>query len=148
MLQTIYKKRLQLGKVDYNGNGRRNCAVDVEIKIRGKEGDTLYRELSICGNIWNHLHTDIYSGSQNLDEILRVKKGNKKVRRIHDIWERYHLNDMHAGCEHQRALGWENKGEGYDKHPSEPCPECGYKFGTEWKYEAIPHAILQEVMSF
>ena len=53
-----------------------------------------------------------------------------------DIWKRHHLNDMQAGCEHQRALGWDQAG--YAAHPSEPCPECGYKFGTEWKSATVP----------
>lgn len=57
-----------------------------------------------------------------------------------DMWKRWHLNDMHAGCEHQRALGWER--EGYDAHPSEPCPTCGYKFGTAWLSESVPDAII------
>jgi hypothetical protein len=28
---------------------------------------------------------------------------------ILEYWKLYHLNDMKAGCEHQRALGWGNK---------------------------------------
>jgi hypothetical protein len=28
------------------------------------------------------------------------------VRRFFDVWERWHLNDMRAGCAHQRAEGW------------------------------------------
>ncbi|MFQ5330249.1 MAG: hypothetical protein ACE5D4_09730 [Thermodesulfobacteriota bacterium] len=146
MKTIVYEKTLHLGEVDYLGNGRKQCPVEVTIKIDRKDGDALYRGLSICGSIWNHKHTDIYLGGQILGEILRLIPHDEKIARLHAIWERYHLNDMHAGCEHQRALGWER--DGYDKHPSEPCPECGYQFGTEWKYEAIPHAVLQELMDF
>ncbi len=28
------------------------------------------------------------------------------VDRFVEVWDKWHLNDMHAGCEHQRALGW------------------------------------------
>lgn len=56
--------------------------------------------------------------------------------RFLEAWKLWHLNDMHAGCEHQRALGWED--EGYDKHPSEACPECGYKFGSKWNKVTVP----------
>jgi hypothetical protein len=26
--------------------------------------------------------------------------------RLAEVWDRWHLNDMRAGCEHQRAAGW------------------------------------------
>ena len=28
------------------------------------------------------------------------------IAKLGDIWDRWHLNDMRAGCEHQRAAGW------------------------------------------
>lgn len=28
------------------------------------------------------------------------------VAKLRDVWEAWHLNDMRAGCEHQRAEGW------------------------------------------
>ena len=59
-------------------------------------------------------------------------------RRLKDLWDRWHLNDMRAGCEHQRALGWTS----YDDHPSEPCPECGYKFGSAWLFEPLPEDFM------
>lgn len=31
---------------------------------------------------------------------------------------------------------------------SVPCPECGYKFGHEWKYKPILAAVLEELGSF
>lgn len=30
----------------------------------------------------------------------------KDVARLYDVWDRWHLNDMRAECEHQIALGW------------------------------------------
>jgi hypothetical protein len=56
-----------------------------------------------------------------------------------DIWNRWHLNDMKSGCEHQRALGWTS----YDEHPSEPCPVCGYKYGSAWLREEVPADVLE-----
>lgn len=55
------------------------------------------------------------------------------------LWDRWHLNDMQAGCDHQRALGWTL----YDEHPSEPCPTCGYRFGSAWLYEEPPADLLE-----
>lgn len=31
------------------------------------------------------------------------------VAKLYEFWERWHLNDMRAECEHQRALGWKEK---------------------------------------
>jgi len=56
-----------------------------------------------------------------------------------DLWERWHLNDMKAGCEHQRKLGWKS----YDEHPSEPCPVCGYKYGSAWLREELPESVVE-----
>lgn len=88
------------------------------------------------------------------------------------IADRWHLNGMQAGCEHQRALGWherrmdetqpaERVGKWYPghhgsanlagwvyprEHPrgvlAKPCHACGYRFGTEWLYEPLPRRIL------
>lgn len=62
-----------------------------------------------------------------------------------EVWKRYHLNDLRPGCEHQRALGWENhwQAQGWLPHTEgglleKPCPICGYKFGSAWNVEAIP----------
>ena len=82
-----------------------------------------------------------------------------------DMWKRWHLNDMRAECEHQRALGWT-----YNTHhdhvmdvmtdetvPTEDplkmkvgtrrtspgeCPVCGYKIGSAWLQEEVPNDVL------
>jgi len=33
------KKIIELGKVDYNNSGRRNCLVTLEVEIKEKEGE-------------------------------------------------------------------------------------------------------------
>lgn len=50
-----------------------------------------------------------------------------------DIWDKYHLNDLQAACEHQRELGWT-----YKTHPSATCPICGYNLGNKWKTMDVP----------
>jgi hypothetical protein len=55
---------------------------------------------------------------------------------------KWHLNDMKAGCEHQEALGWGNE------HMSQPCPECGYKYGTAWLKRALPPEVIRWVRTF
>lgn len=83
-----------------------------------------------------------------------------------DIWSQWHLNDMSPACEHQRALGWmdekidpDKPAQAYGKfypgqssnswnlkgwvyppygHLTEPCPVCGYKYGTAWLKRELP----------
>lgn len=92
-------------------------------------------------------------------------------------WERWHLNDMRPGCEHQRAAGWDKRpidpskpldayGEhvpgrgaswnmltwvGRDAHPEGllgvPCEVCGYKYGTAWLREEVPAEALDFLRS-
>jgi hypothetical protein len=54
-----------------------------------------------------------------------------------DLWHRWHLNDMRAECEHQRAMGWR-----YEDHAGEACPVCGYPCGSAWLREEVPQAVL------
>ena len=136
-METMTRKTIELGKVDGYGNGRKSCMADVEVEITDRNG---YPELSICGDIWNNLHTNIIMGGQCLDTILGYFPRSAKVQRIVEVWERWHLNGMHAECEHQRALGWT-----WTTHPGEPCPECGYKLGSAWLREDLPAEIIEEV---
>lgn len=47
---------------------------------------------------------------------------------------RYHLNGMRAGCIHQ--------GTGNGHKVGDVCPECGYKYGSAWMYEALPREVI------
>ena len=51
---------------------------------------------------------------------------------------KYHLNDMHAECEHQEA-----RGETWKTHPEAKCPECGYKLGSAWTKRELPLEIVK-----
>jgi len=59
-------------------------------------------------------------------------------RKLLDIWKRWHLNDMRAGCSHQRAMGWNR-----DEHLGKPCPICGYKYGCGWIFEPVPDEVIE-----
>lgn len=95
-----------------------------------------------------------------------------------EVWRHWHLNDLRAGCEHQRAEGWDKRpidpskpidtyGKHFDgqqsttwnmlawvtpqEHPdgllTKPCPVCGYKYGSQWLYEAVPQEIIEYLQS-
>lgn len=130
------KKTFNFGKIDYLGSGRRNCAVTVEVELEsGKDDKPIF---SVSGTIWNTKKTDTYSFGQNLDEIAK-HIDDPLFAKIYTYWKMYHLNHMNAGCRHQRALGW---GMTMLKMP---CPVCGYKWGTEWKYSPIDPEDLEDI---
>jgi hypothetical protein len=54
-----------------------------------------------------------------------------------EVWNLYHLNNLQAGCEHQRKLGWGNESIG------KPCPTCGYKYGTKCLRIDVPEDVLK-----
>ena len=127
----------KIGTVDKQG---------VFVRIRypdplGKEG---LPRLTISADICRSGH--VVAGGQSLDTVREVTTHGtpskdwprKRILKLLSIWERWHLNDMQAGCEHQRTLGWTS----YDEHPSEPCPTCGYKYGSAWLYESLPQDVI------
>jgi hypothetical protein len=49
----------------------------------------------------------------------------------------WHLNDMHAECEHQSA-----RGETYQTHPGAACPDCDYRLGSAWLKREVPADVI------
>ena len=172
VIETMHRK-LKLGKVDYLGNGKKANAVEVDVELRKYEGGNGvpdYLVFSACGDIWNHIHTDIYCGGQCLDEIYKFKKANKQFRKVYDWWNEYHLNDMNAGTrEQEKAIDeWKARGNTYDY--DKVCdylkfidmyevPFYGYasgkkwngelyKYGHGWVLNMIPEDVLEEMKAF
>jgi hypothetical protein len=96
------ENRMVLGKVDYNNTGKQNCEAAITWEL--KEGNIF----SMCAEIWNPGKSDIYAGGQCVDMVAGYFPDNVKAQRMVEIWKRWHLNDLQAGCEHQRALKWED----------------------------------------
>ena len=86
------------------------------------------------------------------------------MRQLAEVWNRWHLNNMRAGCEHQRAnwgdvtarveteKGPRPRCQTYPtEHPdgvlTKPCEVCGYKYGSEWLYEEVPVNVLKWLQS-
>jgi len=61
-----------------------------------------------------------------------------RIQDFAGVWDQWHLNDLKAECQHQRALG-----QTWKTHPSSECETCGYVLGSAWLTEAIPDAILK-----
>jgi hypothetical protein len=206
--------------------------VDIEIGDRLNEDGKV--RLSISGDTHYPGARDIESGGQIRDEVLALlttprsilNYPKEKIARLVEVWDRWHLNDMRPGCEHQRewdtrekiqlvtyrlkddtlleqhairrnwtkrlergatvlatedelrivAMPWEikrgddrpapepdyykehgreTKTAGWvrpEEHPRgllcKPCPTCGYKYGSAWKYEPLPADVVKFLEDF
>lgn len=86
-----FKKRLTFGGWDATKNGA-IANIDIEFTSEGR--------LSISGDVREFGRYGNASAGQCQDLMLELFPESK---RLYEIWERWHLNDMRAGCEHQRA---------------------------------------------
>lgn len=57
------------------------------------------------------------------------------VARLAEVWKLWHLNDMRAGCAHQRRSG-----RRYEI--GEACPVCDYRYGSAWLHEDVPADVI------
>jgi len=160
-MEKLIKRTISFGKYAYYNKRRENeITVEIEVKIRDKAVDyeTLEEvkdvpEVSICGNIWNGIHTDVISGGQNIDEIADII-GTHRIQRIQEIWNEYHLNDLKAGTKTQmEALKNFKKSDNYEFYTDEAnylkslglFEDRGYKYGHGWLYMPVPEEIIKEL---
>lgn len=88
---------------------------------------------------------------------VKPRKGwtPKTVRQLHDVWNRWHLNDMKAGTpaqeEHLRRnpVNAVYPNSHYDAAVASltaaglhPDPETGHRYGSEWLREEVPSEVL------
>ena len=155
-------KRFTFGKVDYNGSGRKNCPVEVEISLRHNHNSFYnkdYEEFTAVGYIYNPRHTDCYAGGQCLDTIKEFIPDNIILDRIYRLWKKYHLNGMHAGTiEQEDSIHqyFAETGRSYDyREACEHLKAVGlyevvengkpYKYGYGWLCREIPEEDLAEI---
>lgn len=96
------KRTFNFGKIDYTGCGRKRNLVLVDMEY-SDDGEN--KRFSVCGSIENAVGTGIVCGGQCLD-VIAEHVDTPLFKEIYRLWKLYHLNDMHAECEHQAELGW------------------------------------------
>lgn len=69
-------------------------------------------QLSICGVVGPMSNGNCKgSAGQCVDEIRKGKPTDgwtpEMLKKLCDIWDRWHLNDMRPYCQHQKELGWD-----------------------------------------
>lgn len=101
-------------------------------------------KLSICGVEGPLPSGNCLGGCGQIDMHLKAEDLNpapgwtrNKIRDFLNVWNLWHLNDMKAECEHQRA-----RGETWKTHPEAICPDCGYKLGSAWLREEVPADVV------
>ena len=100
------------------------CYIEVSIEKNSENQN----RLSICGEIKTPGGRFI-SCDQCIDTIAKIVPSDKN-KRICEVWKRWHLNDMHAGCIHQREF----ENEPYEKHMDSVCPICDYNLDHDELY--------------
>ena len=126
--------------------------VEVKIELRENRREYVWKDddlKEVRGNTFSAMamiyrHNSFVSGGQCLDdpEVLDLVKNGKLCEKdkaiyleVFRLWKNYHLNGMHAGCEHQK--------EGTPV--GEICPICGYRYGSAWLYHEIPEKDLEAI---
>ena len=142
------ERKIYLGECDGYGNGRKICKAFLKVRL---DDEGKGPKFAASAEIWNaeRANADIIQGGQCVDTVAAMFPENAEAQEVVRLWKRWHLNDMRAECEHQRALGWT-----YDEHhgnnPEAPyegdaCPECGYHIGSAWLTETVPDQAIEFV---
>lgn len=126
--------KTEISFVDADNN---KVVADIEIKNK-KENQPVFTMSGDYGG----------GGGQIFDH---VKPRTEAQKELIKLWNENHLNDMNAGCQHQRALMPDIKKEKGEKffyadnykkvvelEEFKECSECGYKYGSAWVYEPLP----------
>lgn len=127
------------------GYTKNQSRVTLEVRLETKDDK---QRLSICGAVWNKKNDDHEIGGQCIDELASHIKifatgwDREKLAKVVEVWQRWHLNDMRAECEHQRS-----RGEKWTTHPAAICPDCGYTLGSAWLYEELPADVVAFIES-
>lgn len=99
------RKKISFGKVapTWSRNPHiKTCEITLVLELKEKNGLPVF---TASGNLWNSTHTDIEMGGQCIDDLwndYQDQMTNKTLfKKIMKLWEKYHLNDTKAWCEHQ-----------------------------------------------
>jgi len=162
-------------KPQFFGYPNTACRVELRIEIREKEGEfkdihgravDKIETLSISGEIY-HGKELIYVGQilDILEEAYekhmfeRLNIPEEAFLRLLGVWKAWHLNDCRPYCAHQKPtvklLETENpellRAENLEKlwqfSELNKCPKCGYRYGSEWRYEPLPEYVKEFLKS-
>jgi hypothetical protein len=112
----------------------------IRAELRDIGEDTL--RLSIAGRM--------RSTAGQIDQTLRGEEiepapgwDAESIAHLLAVWDRWHLNDMNAACEHLRALAAEKGKTPHELFTTDStCTACGHKYGHAWHTEDLPADVV------
>jgi len=158
-----FKKVISLGKIDYNGTGRKINTVEIEVEIKEKNirNNTVdlqpidtYNVLSMSAHVWDSKKTDYISCGQILDELVEYFPKNEFLIRLVEIWKVWHSNDLNEGTTVQINFIETLKKSGWEYNYIDACNKLqmagiyridGYKYGHSWLVNPLPVEIIEEI---
>lgn len=126
----------------------------INVKIENETRDRIdwelnpimdYSVLSISGS------SNTYQTWGQISELLNEKTENLYVKRLCQIWDEWHLNDLTAGTKRQTNYLKHIKHEGDYSSQCEKLmsinlyEDSGYKYGAKWLVKPLPKSIIDEV---
>ena len=86
---------LDLGKIDYYGQGRKSNKAEVEIGFRFLNGNKECY-FTVTGHIWNMRKTDMLRGGAGTPQFLLEEffPNNATLRRVVQLADKWHLTDF------------------------------------------------------
>jgi hypothetical protein len=98
------RKIISFGKVAPIWQNNKNIKLNeitLELELKERDGKPVF---TASGNLWDHRHRDIEMGGQCIDHLWEDYQDQIKnkalFKKIMKLWEKYHLNDTNAWCEH------------------------------------------------
>lgn len=139
------KTVLEFGKIAFNGTRKIN-KVTLEIELRESEKKQVF---SASVNIWNSRETDILMCGECVDLVYNdynMQLSNRVLyMEVMELWQKYHLNDTYPDCVHDINANKLKNGYTNTQVCGEPCPICGYKYGSAWNYRPIPEMDINRI---
>lgn len=139
------------GRINVGTYGGMKVLIEATIKLKASSRETTthkhvqsYHTLSISGS-YNGGAGQIVDTLKKLDTVAIPKQD---LQDLIEIWERWHLNDLRAGCVHQKPMEVSYDHPEYEHYKwlnNKRCPN-GYKWGTAWLIEEIPHEVIDRVI--
>lgn len=139
------EKEINMGWAKFPNDSRRHkITVRAELRLN-EQGKVI---LSMFGEIKGRAY------GQCADTIRKyaVEK-RRNFNEILDIWDAWHLNDMHAGTERQEKALKEMGITDFDiacKYLQEKgiYEDEGYRYGSGWLYRPIPRTVLNKIFQW
>lgn len=114
-----------------------------------REGVNVSEECSGGGPLCSHIILGL------IDEV--PNEDFSDLRKILELWERWHCNELNPGSDRQRAAIEKFEAEfGKNLKYDEVCEflklidlyeDRGYKYGHAWLYEKVPNEVIKELAS-